>query len=141
MTEELTVSNQLPAMRLIDSPIGKVIPVLDIADNIGYDRSSITKTIQRNLALFEGLTLSQTLSTPGGMQTFLCVNRMGLDRIIMLIRPIKNRKELFERAEAFKAKAFEKLADLKETPQSTNQISVDPISRQLALSSLSFIKL
>jgi len=132
MTEALTIIPPEPTLRFIDTAIGKVIPVVDIADNIKYSRSAISNTIARNKDLFEGFTSSEPLSTKGGTQKFLCVNSIGLDRLLMLIRPIKNRKELFERSEIFKAKAFKQLAELKETPK-TKEVIV-PTDPQLASS-------
>jgi hypothetical protein len=114
MTEALTTTGTGTQMRVLDSLIGKVIPVVDIAENLGYNRSSITKAIARNAGVFEGLTLNQSLMTPGGTQDFLCLNQTGIERLILLLRPMKDRVDLFKRIESFRAKAFGKLAE-KET--------------------------
>lgn len=92
MTEALTIPGK--TLRALPSSIGTVIPVVDIAENLGYSRSAITKAIERNKELFEGLTSSETLPTTGGNQTFLCINNTGTERLILLLRPLKNRAAL-----------------------------------------------
>jgi hypothetical protein len=111
MTEALATTGTGTQMRVLDSPIGKVIPVADIAENLGYNRSSITKAIARNAGVFGGLTQIQSLKTPGGMQDFLCLNQIGIERLILLLRPMKDRVDLFKRIEAFRLKAFGQLAE------------------------------
>lgn len=111
MTEALTVSGVM--IRLIQSNIGPVIPVIDLADKIGYSRSSLSNIIDKNAELFEGFTIYETLETNGGPQRFLCVNSTGADRLILLMKPSKNRREIFERVEAFRAHAFGQLAESK----------------------------
>lgn len=115
MTNELTTTGTGTQMRVLESPIGKVIPVVDIAENLGYNRSSITKAISRNAVVFEGLTLNQSLITPGGIQDFLCLNQIGIERLILLLRPMKDRADLFKRIEGFRVKAFGKLAEKEDT--------------------------
>ena len=117
MTEALTVSQPPAPMRILDSLIGKVIPAVDIADNIGYTRSAITNIITKHEGIFKGFILKISLPTAGGPQEFLCLNNTGIDRLIFHLRPIKNRPELCERVELFRAKAFKELADAKESSQ------------------------
>lgn len=111
MTEALTVPGVVT--RLIHTSIGPVIPVIDLADKIGYSRSSLSNIIDKNAELFEGFTIYETLETNGGPQRFLCVNSTGADRLILLMKPSKNRREIFERVEAFRAHAFGQLAESK----------------------------
>ena len=119
MTGELIPYEQPPA-RVIPSAIGPVIPVVDIAENLGYTRSSITNTITKNKELFEGFTSNEALPTIGGIQVFLCMNSTGIERLILLLRPMKNRAELCQRVESFRAKAFGKLAEQKVGPAPPN---------------------
>ena len=116
MTEALTTSTGI-VTRLIHTTIGPVIPVVDLADKIGYSRTSLTNIITKNPDLFKGFTIYESLQTPGGSQQFLCVNSTGADRLILLMKPSKNRKEIFERVEAFRANAFGHLMERKEIVQ------------------------
>lgn len=101
-------------MRVLDSPIGKVVPVVDIAEMIGYHRSSITKAIQSNDEAFMGLKTFQTLPTTGGDQPFLCLNETGVDRLFLVISPSsKTKKDLFKRVEEFRLRAFGNLVEHK----------------------------
>ena len=108
MTGDLVPAGQ--TVRVIPSEIGPVVPAVDIADNIGYNRSTITNTITKNERLFKGFTIFKALPTGGGTQQFLCLNSVGTDRLLLLIKPAKDREELCERVERFKAKAFGLLA-------------------------------
>jgi hypothetical protein len=119
MTDALIPYEQPPA-RVIPSSIGPVIPVVDIAENLGYTRSSITNTITKNKELFEGFISNEALPTIGGTQVFLCMNGTGIERLILLLRPMKNRAELCQRVESFRAKAFGKLAEQKTVQQPVN---------------------
>ena len=113
MTGELITGGS--ALRVLPSEIGSVVPVIDIADMIGYNRSSITKTIDKNEAAFEGLKTFQTLPTPGGNQRFLCLNHTGTERLFLLLSPSsKTKKDLFKRVEEFRLKAFCKMESEKE---------------------------
>jgi len=121
MTEALLPSGY--PLRTLPSEIGTVVPVVDIADMIGYNRSSITKTIDKNEAAFEGLKTFQTLPTSGGNQWFLCLNHAGTERLFLLLSPSsKTKKDLFKRVEEFRIKAFEKM----ETPKEIVPVPASP---------------
>jgi hypothetical protein len=101
-------------MRVLDSEIGKVVPIVDIAELIGYDRSSISKAIKANLDAFEGVKTFHTLQTAGGPQPFLCLNETGVERLFLVISPSsKTKKDLFQKVEEFRVKAFGQLAEHK----------------------------
>jgi hypothetical protein len=85
------VTTQSPAMRIIESPIGPVIPVIDVADMIGYSRGSITKAIKEHEGKMSPCKTFITLPTPGGPQQFLCLNRIGIDYLFLFIHPAKTR--------------------------------------------------
>jgi len=105
-------------LRVLSSDIGSVVPVVDIADMIGYNRSSITKAIKANEGAFEGLKTFQTLPTPGGDQQFLCLNHTGTERLFLLISPSsKTKRDLFIKVEEFRLKAFGKIEERKEIVQ------------------------
>lgn len=94
MTESLTVSQSPAPMRILDSPIGKVIPVTDIIDYIGYSRSTITRILK---VYEEKISPNKTfipLETSGGDQMCLCLNREGVDYLFLLIHPSKSKMSL-----------------------------------------------
>jgi hypothetical protein len=105
------LTTSIKSVRSVPSEIGPVIPVVDIAENIGYSRSSITNTITKNESTFKGFTLIKDLNTAGGMQAHLCLNRTGIERLLLLLRPAKNKGDLCERVEEFRAKAFGKMEE------------------------------
>jgi hypothetical protein len=108
-------------MRISDSPIGKVMPVVDIADAIGYDRSSITKIVKGQENLFSGTQVFQPFPTTGGIQQFLCINRTGLDLLMVFLRPAKTR-DSFEKFLKFREQALDRLNGdrLSEVPRNGN---------------------
>ena len=60
---------QPPApMRILDSPIGKVTPVTDIVDYIGYSRSAINKAMKVWEGKISPHKTFMPLETPGGVQ-------------------------------------------------------------------------
>ena len=95
-------------LRVIESEIGKVTPVIDIADSIGYDRSSITKIIKSNSDIFGGTEVFCPLPTPGGEQRLRCINRIGLDRLMVLLKPARSR-DSFDKFMEFKERALDRL--------------------------------
>jgi len=108
MTEALTVPETPAQMRILDSPIGKVIPIQDIAELIGVDDSTITKKIKAFEKWLSPCSVFIPLPTTGGVQHFRCLNRKGLDRLLILMRPKKTGDEsidrLFELRESILAK-------------------------------------
>jgi len=99
-------------MRVVPSEIGPVVPVIDIAALINYSSDHLTKKIRENPDLFKGRQVLPDLPTAGGMQKCVCVDRVGFDRLLLLLKPSKDR-DIFERIEAFRLKAFGQLAGIK----------------------------
>lgn len=95
-------------LRVIESNIGKVTPIIDIADSIGYDRTTIAKIIKSNSDIFGGTEVFCPLPTSGGDQNFRCVNRVGLDRLMILLKPARTR-DSFEKFMEFKERALDRL--------------------------------
>ena len=98
-------------IRIIESEIGPVIPALDIAENIGYTRSAITKAMDRgkkeDKTLFNGLIAYPRIETKHGVQPVLCFSPAGIDRLLGLLEPSpKSKAELCERIEAFRTSAL-----------------------------------
>jgi hypothetical protein len=106
----------LDAVRILETGIGPVIPVVDIIKNIGYNRSAITKTMNRHPKMFKGLTISQRIDTPTrGKQPFLCMNEKAIRNLILLMEPSSiSKPELCERVDAFKAATFRKIGAIEE---------------------------
>lgn len=50
-------------IRVIDSKIGKVMPIVDIAKALDYDYNSLKGVLKRNSELFEGTVVPVTLTT------------------------------------------------------------------------------
>ena len=78
-------------VRVIQSDIGPVIPVVDIADMIGYSRGAITKAIKEHEGKMSPCKTFIPLPTSGGSQQFLCLNRTGVDYLLVFIHPSKDR--------------------------------------------------
>lgn len=97
------------SLRVIPSGIGPVVPVVDIADMIGYTADHLTKKIRENPDVFKERQVLTDLSTAGGTQKCTCLDRVGFDRLLLLLKPGKNR-DVFERIEAFRLKAFGELS-------------------------------
>jgi hypothetical protein len=112
MTEALVPLNGSP-VRVIQSEIGPVVPVVDIADMIGYTSDHLTKKIRENPDVFKDRQVLTDLPTAGGMQKCTCLDRVGFDRLLLLLKPAKTR-DVFEKIEAFRLKAFGQLAEHKE---------------------------
>ena len=100
-------------LRVVPSEIGPVVPVVDIAALINYSSDHLTKKIRENPDLFKGRQVLPDLPTAGGMQRCVCLDRVGFDRLLLLLKPAKTR-DIFERIEAFRLKAFGQLAEKKE---------------------------
>jgi hypothetical protein len=67
------------------------MPVVDIADMLGYSRSAINKAIKDHEGKINPCKTFLPLSTPGGFQQFVCLNREGVDYLLLFIHPAKTR--------------------------------------------------
>jgi len=79
--------------RVLPSPIGPVIPIVDIAALLGYSRSAITKATKRHEGKITPLTTFLPLPTSRGMQRFKCLNREGVDLLFLFIHPSNERMD------------------------------------------------
>ena len=93
--------------RIIDSPLGPVIPVIDIAKQVGCSRTTLSHTMQRHPALFKDVTSIQWLETPSGRQKHTCIAKSAVEDLISHLRPI-NRDNLPERIDTFRAAQIRK---------------------------------
>ena len=93
--------------RIIDSPLGPVIPVVDIAKQVGCSRTTISHTMQRHPALFKDVTSIQWLETPSGRQKHTCIAKSAVEDLISHLRPI-NRDNLPERIDTFRVAQIRK---------------------------------
>lgn len=83
-------------IRVIDSEIGPVIPVVDICELIGYSRSSLDRAIKGHTEKISPCQTFVTLPSSGGPQRFMCLNRKGMDYLFMIIHPSKSKMSLDE---------------------------------------------
>ena len=70
-------------VRVVDEYDDRWMPVADIATAIGYDRSGLKHLLKRNKELFAGLKGYAVISSPGGEQKNLCLNRDGVVGLLM----------------------------------------------------------
>lgn len=117
MTEETTILPATPIiiqpepqMRIVNSPLGLVVPLVDIADYIGYKRGSLNKATKGYEGKISPCKTFVTLQTPGGNQRFVCLNRTGVNYLLLLIHPSKSRMTLDELLE-FRKSILQKMDD------------------------------
>ena len=88
MTEELSI---------IESDIGPVIPVDEVARHIGCGRATISNTIHKpeNRALFAPYILTVRVKGKAGYRDRLCITKAGMEELIAHMRPVNkdNRSE------------------------------------------------
>jgi len=100
-------------LHIIDSPIGPVIPVDEVAKHIGYSRSAVSNTINNpeNRALFAPFISSVRVKGTGGYRTRLCITKAGMEELIAHhLRPI-NRDNLPARIGKFREAMVKRSAD------------------------------
>ncbi len=97
------------ALTIIDSPIGPVVPVNEVAKSIGYSRSAISNAIHKpeNAALFAPFILTVRVKGKAGYRDRLCIAKAGLDELISHLRPIE-RDGLPARIATFRAAQMQK---------------------------------
>jgi len=61
--DTLEFARDVVEVRVVDSEIGRVIPIVDIARAIDYDYNSLKGMIERSKELFDGMVVSVTLTT------------------------------------------------------------------------------
>jgi hypothetical protein len=84
------LNTTMEEFRVVDSELGPVIPMTDVAKRLGKDRSTLSRLTRKpeNKDLFEGMISTQPLETPHGRQFCKCITREGLKRLIDLLRPV-----------------------------------------------------
>ena len=70
-------------VRVVEEYDDRWMPVSDIAGAIDYDRTSLVHLLERNKELFAGLKGYSVMPSPGGDQTYLCLNRDGVVGLLM----------------------------------------------------------
>ena len=101
-------NNDSMQTRILPSPIGPVIPVADLEEMIGYSRSAINKALKDYKEKIDPCKTFLSLPTPGGPQQCACLNRTGVDYLIILIHPSKARMDLDKLVE-FRRAIFAKM--------------------------------
>ena len=101
-------------VRVVQQDGRAMIPLVDIAEAIGYDRSALTKILKRNEGLFEGLTSRQYLSTQrGDRQETICLSKEGVVGLLMRAQPSRAKSEDYEKKiVAFQRWAIETLSKI-----------------------------
>jgi hypothetical protein len=96
-----------PGLRILESPIGPVIPIVDITRQIGYSRSGATRVIERHAGSFVGLTATVSTKTRAGTRPTKCLTQKGIEEFIRFLAPDPVLyPDLAERVRQFKARAF-----------------------------------
>ena len=90
-------------LRIIESDIGPVIPVDEVARHIGCGRATISNTIHKpeNRALFAPYILTVRVKGKAGYRDRLCITKDGMEELIAHLRPV-NRDNLPERIGKFR---------------------------------------
>ncbi len=73
--------------RIIQSSIGEVIPLVDIAKQIGYSDSALRKIIRKQEKQFHGEKVLTPIPTSRGLQKAWCLTHKGMEKLILLISP------------------------------------------------------
>lgn len=97
-------------VRLIWKDGVPVIPLVDISDAIGYDRSNLNHLLKRNDAVFEGMKMVVVMTTISGPKEHVCLTRDGV--IALLVKMDSQRikeQEKKDRVVAFQRWAIETL--------------------------------
>jgi hypothetical protein len=94
-------------LRIIDTPGGPVVPVRDIARQMGCSRTTISNILHRHPAVFSMVMSSEWLATPSGRQKHTCIAKSAVEDLISHLRPL-NHDNLPERIDAFRASQIRK---------------------------------
>jgi prophage antirepressor-like protein len=79
----LTAHFQEIPIRIVQREKDRMIPLVDIARALDYDRGSLTHMLKKHEALFEGMKGVVLMTTPGGMQKSICLTRDGVIGLLM----------------------------------------------------------
>jgi hypothetical protein len=100
-TEWFTFEKDSKPVRIVKGEKEPMIPLVDIAGALGYDRTSLNQMLDRNKDLFDGMRGVVVVHTPGGPQEHSCLNRDGVVGLLMKldyhrIRNGQKRKKVIE---------------------------------------------
>lgn len=84
----------IPDLRIIESKIGPVVPVNDIADMIGRTRQALSGLVRSHKDQLSPFTIVLKLPSNGGNQDTTCITRDGLDDLFTLMQTPRNPAEL-----------------------------------------------
>ena len=119
-------------VRIVQHEKDRLIPLVDIARAIGYDRKSIRLHIDREPALFEGMEGRVVTLTPGGQQEVRCLTRDGVLGLLMKLSASRIRNgDTRTRVIAFQRWAMRTLGKVMDGR--TGEIAPPPGSRAAAL--------
>lgn len=80
-------STEEPQLRIIQSEIGEVIPIVDIAKQIKYSDSGLRKIIKRYPKEFQAEKVFTPIPTIRGLQKAWCLTRKGMEALLLLLSP------------------------------------------------------
>lgn len=113
MTGELVTTEMFQdiPVRIIQTEKDRVIPLNDIAEGIGYDRSALQKIVRRNPTQFKPYSVAAVTSSTDGKQYInLCLTRDGITGVLMRLHTNKLKDpSRRERVEKFQHWAMETL--------------------------------
>jgi len=98
-------------LRIIETEAGPVVPVMDIARQMGCSRTTISNIMRRHPSLFRTTTSSEWLETPSGKQKHTCIAKSAVEDLISHLRPL-NHDDLPARIDTFRASQIRKNAIL-----------------------------
>lgn len=75
-----------PDLRIVESEIGPVVPVKDIAEMIGYTRQALSGLIRSHKDTLLPFTITLSLPSTGGNQDTQCITRDGVDALFLFMR-------------------------------------------------------
>ena len=96
-------------LRIIETEAGPVVPVMDIARQMGCSRTTISNIMRRHPSLFRTTTSSEGLQTPSGKQKHTCIAKSAVEDLISHLRPL-NHDDLPARIDTFRASQIRKNA-------------------------------
>lgn len=80
-------------IRVVERDEQKWMPLNDVADGIGHDRSGLHHLFNRNAEILGKYSGMVKIATPGGHQDFLCLNRDGVIGILMKVDFVRIKDE------------------------------------------------
>ncbi len=129
----LTVPFQEIPVRIVQREKDRVIPLVDIARALGYERSTLLRNVARNPELFDGMAGAVKMTTHGGLQDVVCLTRDGVIGLMMRLDAGRSQKpELKEKILKFQRWAIKALGQVMDgkldSVETQNKIPVETVT-------------